>query len=324
MTLKHYDLEAGTEGAAATTANTGAAQVTLNAGTAVFNATSSHNGTMGVTLTGPATGSDAVMRFNANAENLNMSYSVGVSINTLPTVNTMMFTLRHATGIAFRCYVAPNGHILIDGAVASTVLDTGIDMVAGAKYRVEVIAKVGTTTTNGVVTVALYDKNSSTPLAPSTQSSTFNLGTTAIVASDILAAAGRTIRFDDVRFDDGKTAGLGPVTTVQPPTTSAPPEQTVDAGHTIALAGTETDAHGNITERKWRRIDGATIALNSDTTRTATYKAPASLTDQTVTFGYTVKSSTGLSSTEATVTHTIAAATERTMIGGTEVPVYID
>lgn len=110
-------------------------------------------------------------------------------------------------------------------------------------------------------------------------------------------------------------------TATQPPTATAGEAQTLDAGQTVTLTGTDTAPGGTITERHWWVVTGS-VPLQGATTQAATYKAPASLTDQTITLGYTVTSSTGLT-TQATVTHTIIAATERAIRGGVEVPAYI-
>lgn len=110
-------------------------------------------------------------------------------------------------------------------------------------------------------------------------------------------------------------------TNTKPPIVTVGAPVTADAGQTITLAGTDQDTYGTITQRSWRVITG-TATLTGATSQTASFKAPASITDQTITLGYTATSSTGMA-TEATVTHTILAVTERAVKGGTEQPVYI-
>ncbi len=328
MTLKHYDFESGTDGLTATTLNTGAAQITLNGGSVTFASTARITGDLGLRMTAPASG-DATARFNATAAATKMSFSVGVIIGTTPTLNRALFTLRHSAGVAFRAFVHTSGTLQIDGATQAGQTDTGVVLTPGSKFRIEVTCTVGTTVSNGQVSVAVYAGNSATPLEPATESSTFNLGTAPIAAADIIVSDSRVLQFDDVRFNDGSTTPLGPVPNNKVATNSVRPFDTTDNPGAFALvggAGTIAGALADETDTTYIQSPGApnaasvTVAMDPLTAGPVTVKvrhaqseaSPSIVRKYEILQGSTVKATRSVTLTQAWVDYTFTTTTSET------------
>ena len=93
----------------------------------------------------------------------------------------------------------------------------------------------------------------------------------------------------------------------QPPVANAGPDQSVAAGATCILEGSNSsDSDGTITSYSWRKVSGPTIALANANQAVASFIAPSESTIQTLVFELTVTDDDGATSTD-TVTVTVAA-----------------
>lgn len=215
MTLQTYDFEAGTDGAALTAALTQASQVTLNGGSGTFDAAAAQNGNLGAKFTNVA-GSAALARFSATAANTTMAFEFAFTAPATPAsgMSPTIATLRSATGPSVRIYYDNLNRICFDEATATGFQPAHTGLTPGTKYRLAVLVVVGTSTT-GQVRSNLYLDNTTTPIGSQFVTTAFNAGTTAITAADIgivnNAGAAHTMRFDDIRFNDGSTTEIGPV-----------------------------------------------------------------------------------------------------------------
>ena len=132
-----------------------------------------------------------------------------------------------------------------------------------------------------------------------------------------VAAESAAVTPSKVQVSKVSVAAIG---VLLPPMANAGAAQTWDAGQTVTLAGTDDAPDSTVTARAWR-VTAGSVPLIGASTAMATFTAPPLLADQTYTFAYKVTSGNGLTA-EATVTHTILAATERVMRNGVEVPIY--
>tara|TARA_Y100000310_G_scaffold92100_1_gene89663 strand:+ start:22587 stop:25574 length:2988 start_codon:yes stop_codon:yes gene_type:complete len=93
----------------------------------------------------------------------------------------------------------------------------------------------------------------------------------------------------------------------QPPVANAGPDQSVAAGATCILEGSNSsDGDGSIVSYSWRKVSGPTIALANANQAVASFIAPSESTIQTLVFELTVTDDDGATSTD-TVTVTVAA-----------------
>ena len=88
-----------------------------------------------------------------------------------------------------------------------------------------------------------------------------------------------------------------------PPTAIVGPNQTVNASQIVTLDGSKSfdKDGGTIASYKWVQVSGSpTVTLTGANTAKATFKAPSSNTDTTLTFKLTVTDSDGGASSTAT------------------------
>lgn len=258
MTLVRYDFEGGTNGASQTTSNTGATLVSTTGGTAKFATAAALNGSLGGQFVSTS-GTAVLTRFLPSSTSKTMAYSFAFSIPAIPVDvghTVMVATLRRSTGPALRFQVDNNARFSLNDADNTASLQfvtpTNGTIVAGTKYRVEALVVVGTTSSNSSVKVNVYEGNdTSTPLSAQFVSTTFNLGTTEIVASDVGCinniASGYTVNIDDVSFNAGGTTEIGPNNTSSAPAVTPGGTQYVQAGTSVTLTATGTDSDGTVT-----------------------------------------------------------------------------
>lgn len=270
MALQAYDFEAGIDGATLTAALTQASQVTLNGGTGVFDAAAAQNGSLGAKFTNVA-GSAALARFSATAANTTMAFEFAFTAPATPAsgMSPTIATLRSATGPSVRIYYDNLNRICFDEATATGFQPAHTGLTPGTKYRLAVLVVVGTSTT-GQVRSNLYLDNTTTPIGSQFVTTAFNAGTTAITAADIgivnNAGTAQTMRFDDIRFNDGSTTEIGPV-----PVTTV----TVTPTSVVDNAGVFSNQGGAASYQ-------AAVADASDTTYVESPSAPA---NKSITFG---------------------------------------
>ena len=109
-----------------------------------------------------------------------------------------------------------------------------------------------------------------------------------------------------VTDDDGATASDAVSVTVQPqtpanqpPSANAGPDQTVEAGSTVTLAGSGSDSDGSIARYQWTQTAGATVSLSNADQASASFVAPAGDASVTLTFRLTVTDDDGATTSDA-------------------------
>jgi hypothetical protein len=219
MTLVTYNAETGTQGTTLTTANSGANTVAIGTGcTATFDSQAAAHGNLGYWFV-TASGQQNLARFMASAANLQMAFEGSFIVPATPSASRQIMTLRSATGPAFKLVWTTSNFLQIQDAAGSNSVTTNNTLVPGTVYRVAVLLTVATSTT-GHFSVNIYEGDSTTPRngTPYT-STTYNLGTGAIVGGDfggVGALTGTlTVGWDDIRFNDGATSEIGPVVTTK-------------------------------------------------------------------------------------------------------------
>lgn len=211
MTLKHFDFETGPDGADVTTGNTGATLVSnpSSVGTIKFNAADKGAGSFGVRMVAGSTQDMTLRLASTTAANI-MSFAVTFKATSIPAANSPVFALRHASGVLFRFYIEPDGDMAIDGVPSTGNKALGVVAVAGTQYRAEILINTGSTGTNGTVQVRIYQGNTTTQLGSTYSLTGMTITASPVAAVDLYAWRNETRAYDDVRFNDGSTAWMGP------------------------------------------------------------------------------------------------------------------
>lgn len=235
MTLKHYDMEGGTDGAAATATLTGASLMNNpnSEGTMTFRAGSKNSGALGVRLAAGA-GNDITTRWASNAPNYRAAFAFNIRLLAIPTSQKILATLRHLTGIAWRLSIRPNGGLYTDGSEVTGDTSVGVTLSVNQWYRVEALVDV----VNGTCKVMVYPGNGLTALVPEHSQEGMLLGSAEIVAADIFANRGTTVDLDDVRLDDGSISYLGPALSTKPAAATVRPWDLVENAGAYTSIGT--------------------------------------------------------------------------------------
>lgn len=79
----------------------------------------------------------------------------------------------------------------------------------------------------------------------------------------------------------------------QPPSASVGADQTVDAGSTVTLAGSGSDADGSIVAYQWEQTSGTDVSLSNTDQAAVSFVAPQADMTVTLTFRLTVTDSDG-------------------------------
>jgi L-fucose isomerase-like protein len=90
------------------------------------------------------------------------------------------------------------------------------------------------------------------------------------------------------------------------PTANAGADQTVNENSPVALAGSGADSDGTIASYSWTQTGGTSVSLSGGSTATASFTAPATMSDTVLSFRLTVTDNSGASSsatTSVTVKH---------------------
>ncbi len=119
----------------------------------------------------------------------------------------------------------------------------------------------------------------------------------------------------------GGGGGSTPPPANTPPVANAGPDQTVNAGVTVTLSGSGTDANGTITGYQWAQTAGSSVTLSATNTASATFTAPAS---GPLTFRLTVTDNQGATHSDTVAINinqapTVNAGTDRTVATGATV-----
>ncbi|WNC71490.1 PKD domain-containing protein [Thalassotalea psychrophila] len=85
------------------------------------------------------------------------------------------------------------------------------------------------------------------------------------------------------------------------PSTNAGSDQTVNEVTTVSLTGSGTDSDGTIESYSWTQTDGNPVAITSADTATATFDAPSTLVQLTLTFQLTVTDNEGATATDSVI-----------------------
>lgn len=207
MALKHYDMEAGTNGQAATTALTGALLLSnpSSLGTITFSTAAKNSGTLGLRCAAAST-QDITTRWGSDASNNRMSVAFNFKYAALPASQGLLCTLRHSTGVAWRLSLRQDGTLHTDGSVVTGDTAVGVTTTPNTWYRIEAVIDVSA----GTGKVRVYKGNGLTLLATQLDQSGMNLGTNPVVAMDIFCNRNMTVDMDDVRLSDNSTTFLGP------------------------------------------------------------------------------------------------------------------
>jgi hypothetical protein len=205
---------------------------------------------------------------------------------------------------------------------AATAIGTASFLTSGTWYRLEVKATKGTTTTDGVIHLAIFTGDGTTALA-TFDATNYNTGTANFTdfyfgRSGAIAAA-ETWYLDDLQVQDGLGSstylkGTGVVV----PVANAGPDQGPLAGNaTCTLAGSGTNTP---TSYAWTQTSGTTVTLSSTTAAAPTFTTPSDLTGGTLIFSFTATNAAG-TSTADTVSITYDAVSDWiASAGGSWVP----
>jgi PKD repeat protein len=284
-----YLFETGPEGASLTAANTGAQQINPN-GSGKFAAAAASSGTYGASFTN-TTGGFALGRFGYGAGGMIVADSAVMSVSTKPSAasqNCTFKTLRNGTAttgavVASLLWDSTNQIRVRDaGGSASEVVITSTALTPGVQYRVEVIAQVGTTTSNGVLRV-IITRESTGVQAVDWSKTNANLGTVPVTFTDVGVVPAltdvQTITIDSLQYALGSATPLGDYVPPAAPT----------AAFTTAVAGLKAtfDASGStgagsasINRWQWDFGNGQTSSSTSSSAATVTYASAGTYTVQ--------------------------------------------
>ncbi|MCP3675839.1 MAG: hypothetical protein GY829_15415, partial [Gammaproteobacteria bacterium] len=98
----------------------------------------------------------------------------------------------------------------------------------------------------------------------------------------------------------GGDGGNTPTANVAP-TANAGEAQTVDEQTTITLSGSGTDSDGTISSYSWEQTTGTTVSLSNADSATATFDAPVTTEQLTLTFELTVTDNDGATNTDTII-----------------------
>lgn len=205
--------------------------------------------------------------------------------------------------------------------------DFATPLITGQWYRIELRLTVGATATEGLVRAAFYSYDDTIPINPEFSSTTADLGILPLFRAEFgkcSLAPTVDMFIDDFAFNIGSSDAIGPVEpppNVPPIANAGPNQTTIEPWSTVTLDGSGSVANvGTITSYLWAQTAGMTVTLSDPTSANPTFTAPASITNQTLTFQLVVEDSQGISSTADSVDVVVLYATERAIIDGQEVP----
>lgn len=262
MALIQNTAEGGSNGTAATTANTGggsgrAFDTVSLAGSAVINFSNEQAaaGSLGYKMVTNAT--DAHYLEWIPTAGASFAARVYYYLPTLPSAGNSVLQVRTAGGgtTLTQVLIRNDGSMQVADATGAYAITTAASVFPAAQWvRIEISATSGAST--GTLNFAAYLGDSTTAISGSTYNLTAqNMGTSNFGRMRVgrVAAFGTMAAFyvDNLGYADGTSTFIGPATNV-PPTVSAGSNQTgVTAGATVNLSATAADSDGSIASIAW-------------------------------------------------------------------------
>lgn len=255
MAVIQNNAEGGTaEGLTVTTANSGGLSgdaFNTITGPLQFSATGKGHGTYGLRVVVGAT-STAWRAYHSFTATATLSGRLYFTLNTLPSAIRTLWAAIEGTGFSanMKWGVDATNKFFVQSAAGSVLATSAAALAAATLYRVEWQTAPGTTTTDGTIILKLFaGEDNATPLL------TYS-------AANINAGAGKTVvrgslgnndpvtnldvTYDDIKYDTGQLAFLGPVGANAAPTIAfTTPNVYVTAG-TNTITGTLADSDGTV------------------------------------------------------------------------------
>lgn len=306
--------EGGTNGALATTANTGG-----NSGTAAnnfpgtvaptFTSTNAINGAYSYQFSA-ASGSTCIWEWSPSPipAGTVVGYRVSINAVSLPSQATEIIQLRPASGVSVRVFLAASGKIQVNDASNTSVYISTNAITANTPYNIVVKMIAGTSTTNGSIYLSVQNIGTGNYLeTPFALNGTANAGTSAIslVRFGKLTATTWSTSFimDTPTLDDTAPWSGAPII-------NAGDGQTVASGAAVTLSGTSSAAYDvALPTFAWTLVSGPAATLSNGTTLTPSYTAPS--TSGTEVWRLTATDSANNSSTD-TVSIVVGSAAANT------------
>ena len=297
----------GTDGANATTANSGASVINPGGGTIKFSSAAGLHGT-GIRFATTASGQYCIGRWNFLASNNQVAFSgvfttppawaADVTIGGLKTTaDSLILRFLIDQNTQFRCATGSGGPIGANQKVTVT---------PGTRYRVRGVVTGGSTTA-GVITVHLYSMANA--LLGTWSATGLDLTTNAIANAELGHSGSNVsadIDWDELILDDGGVSEPADYNSNATPVANAGPDQNLFSWQPFTLDGTgSTDSDGTITDYTWSQLSGPATALSSTTAVQPTGTAPQG--PATLVYSLTVTDDGGATSTADTVTINVAA-----------------
>lgn len=174
----------------------------------------------------------------------------------LPGTSQAIVNVRHSSGQLARVAVLTTGAVAVQTAAGVNIVSTGSGAwVAGRWNRIAILFDNTGGTTAGVVSVAVYN-NDSTTADDTASSSTADLGTalatTVDIGSPALSSSTWEHWFDSFQMNDGATAFIGPyVASNAAPTVTLTGNQNVAVSASVTATATASDTDGSIASYAW-------------------------------------------------------------------------
>lgn len=282
--LLHNSAEGGTDGAAATTANSGggsgdALTISASGSTCTYSSAQAAHGTLSYCLAAAA-GVAAFFQW-APAGEASASWAgepYFYYTGTPPTNNQVIAQVRNATSGMAGIQLGTNGKLSAVNAAATPVHNWANALSAGW-YRLALRATKGTSTSDGTIEAAYYALDSATPVEAAFSSSAQNTGTAdaAVLRFGRVAsvASAYTTYWDDLAGWTGGTGFMGPYgTNAVPVVTPTAATVTVIKGEVGTFSWTESDSDGTVVSRTVTHTSGPdnpTLSSPTTTSRSATF-----------------------------------------------------
>jgi hypothetical protein len=292
----------------------------VNGGTITADSVGAASG-VGLRFAALTPGATAFSRATHPVGGLVMGMAFDITVNVFPSSLSTGRTFMQArpasgSGTNFRFNITPAGKILISdqsGVASANKFTANETLSAGVRYRIELTAIVGTTSTSGGFKMNIFQGSNTTPInATPYVFSNWNLNTSAFTLADTGVVGADNdildVTVDNFRWTDGRditTSSFGPFvgpTNQTPSATVAPTTQMQGPGSLYTSTATPVDPDGSITSRAWTWVSYPTATapvLSGATTDTvsATLNTPGKYVVQ-----YTATDNLNTASSPVTVT----------------------